>query len=199
MKGRQHTTVFAGPRVYAAALAALCALCAFVPTASAAYLDCLERSEGKTLTWDGRWVRSTSDQDVEYRITGVRIKNVMPDRFVTLKLSALTPAEQSKRTLTVETEEKARRVCERIRVEKGPLRFPNEIKDPFATSSGHPQTMPYIEYSRDGWVRGKMPVNAPKLAICRVHDREFSCLEEEKNRYGIMLRAVEEEIRWSGE
>ena len=160
-------------------------------------LDCIERSKGQSLKWSSRWATGTEDQDVLYRVKGVRIKNVLPLRRVTLELRALELASKKKRTLMVETEEKARSVCERLINAQAP-KFPGELSNVFAEpSTVHDK--PFIRYTKDGWVRAKPPRGSARLSICRVHHKEFSCLSEEKTRFGTMLRSVEEEIRWSGQ
>ena len=170
-----------------------------VEAQTASNLDCVERSKGQTLEWNSRWVRSADDQKVLYKVDAVRVTNVPPLRRVTIELTALELAKKKKRTMTIETEEKARAVCKSLRhTVAGPLKFPGENNTPFGDSND-PLSKPFIHYTQDGWVRAKAPAATARLSICRVYHREFSCLTEEKNRFVIMLRTVEEEIRWSGQ
>lgn len=160
------------------------------------YLKCLERSKGKILLWDSRWESDGADGGTAYDVVRVRVTNRIPDRIVELDLRARDERSSRKsRSITVESEERARVVCDRFTEERTTLRLPGRGGIP---NEPPELSLPFIKYTKDGWVRAKRPARVFDVAVCRVHQREFSCLSEEKARFGIMLKSVEEEIRWSG-
>lgn len=173
-------------------------LVCLAPTSALAnsYLKCLEGSKGRILLWDSRWAPDGKDMGATYDISSVRVINKIPERLVQLELSARDKGPRKNRTLVVETEERARPVCDRLTEERAVLRLPGQ-------KGGIPNeppelSLPFIKYTKDGWVRAKRPARVYDVGVCRVHQREFSCHSEEKERFGIMLKSVEEEIRWSG-
>ena len=148
-------------------------------------LGCLERSMGKSLNWNARWASDQQDNNVEYQVVGVTPFNRLPERSVTLELKAVHKASISARTVKADSEESARRICERI-FEK------RVIVDPFS----RPQIeRDFIHYTKDGWVRGYPPTNKP-LTECSIGSVVFSCTEDDKSRYGNSLKAVQEQVRW---
>lgn len=153
-------------------------------------LKCLEQSRGKIITWNSQWGSDRKDRGTVYLITKVAIVNKIPNRMVTLRLEATGTARRKTRTLTVKTEERARPICKKLRNIRRPI---PGISDKTPESS-----LPFIRYTKDGWVRANPPAQVYELSVCRVHQREFSCLSEEKERFSIMLKTTEEEIRWSG-
>ena len=163
---------------------------------AASYLKCLEQSKGKYITWNPQWDSDRADRGTKYQVKKIRIVNKIPDRIVTLELRAKDRATRKSRTVTVKTEERARPICESVHVIRRSLGLPGNKG---GISSQPPEySLPFIRYTKDGWVRAKHPERILDLSVCRVHKREFSCLKDEKDRWGTWLKSVEEEIRWSG-
>jgi hypothetical protein len=151
-------------------------------------LGCLEKSKGQVLNWAAAWTPERQDDGVEYEVVAVTTKNKMPDRSVVLDLKATGKAAASTRTVKADSEESARRICDRLHVKK-------VIRNPFAESDAQAQERDFIQYSSDGWVRGYQPANK-RLADCPIGQMIFSCTEEDKQRYGSMLKPLEEQLRW---
>jgi hypothetical protein len=148
-------------------------------------LSCLEKSRGLILNWAAAWAPERQDDGVEYEVVMVTKKNKLPDRSVTLDLKATGRAAVSARTIKADSEETARRICDRLHVKK-------VTRNPFEPDS---QERDFIQYTNDGWMRGYQPANK-RLAECPIGQVIFSCTEEDKLRYGSMLKTLEEQLRW---
>src|SRR5262245_10957553 len=98
-------------------------------SAQAAYMDCLEKSQGQVVEWRDSWSTPAIDDGQQYRILTVAIRDKIPDRSVTLELSAVGPAKVNRRTLVVTTEEKARVVCESLVKQETIFRLPEVDKE----------------------------------------------------------------------
>ncbi len=48
--------------------------------AAAAGMECLEDSKGLPVLWNAAWGAPTGDQDIEYTVVAVRVRNVVPER-----------------------------------------------------------------------------------------------------------------------
>jgi hypothetical protein len=169
-------------------VAACCALLLWLVPLGAwgeSQLGCLEKSQGRTLTWNARWADDRQDDNVEYEVTNVTKIDKVPDRIVTLNLKAVRKAVVSVRTIKADSEESARRLCDRL-FEK------REMVDPFKSAEVERE---FIHYSKDGWVRGYAPSNK-KLVECTIATVVFSCAEDDKLRYGNSLKSVQEQVRW---
>jgi hypothetical protein len=171
----------------------------FFPAISqAAYMDCMEKSKGKKLVWDSGWESDNSDNGTHYEITDVSIYNRLPDRSVTLTLRAIGNHSKKRRVFKVTTEEKARAFCERLVREERKLSLPHvtDSTDQASESlNSELSALPFIRFSTDGWVRDNPPRGAA-LEVCRVLKERFSCLRDEKNRYGSSLTELEAQLRW---
>ncbi len=171
----------------------------FVAEAKAAsYMECIEKSRGRTIIWDSAWDSDKRDNGTRYKITDVSIYNRLPDRSVTLSMRALGPHTKGTRSYKVITEEKARAFCEHLVQEVRDLHFPGDTT--IATEDAQPtessaQGLPYIRFSSEGWVRDDPPTGE-KLTTCRVLDTRFSCLPREKEKFSRTLKELEEELRW---
>lgn len=170
-------------------------------SAQAAYMDCLEKAKGRTIVWDSSWDSDNRDNGTRYKITDVSIYNRLPDRSVTLTMRAEGSHARRNRSYKVVTEEKARAFCEHLVEEVRTLRLPDmspiDVAPTEETPAGDPSAegLPFIRFSGKGWVRDFAPTGA-SLVACRVLDTRFSCLRQEKERYGATLRELEEELRW---
>lgn len=177
----------------------LLALLSSADAFAASQLKCLEEATGKTLRWDPVWESDCQDRDVEYSVVSVTSQNRMPDRIVTLELKAAGKAAKTLRRLTVQAEDTARPICERLAnnvrmIDKSIFDAPTELaRDDKARLQTAGSDLPFIEYTSDGWVRADPPSNQP-LVECRILDRRYSCLEEQKTRFGNALKSIEEEI-----
>lgn len=155
-------------------------------------LACLARSKGQYLEWKREWQNDYRDHGAYYLVTNAVEFNKHPNRSVTLTLEAKTHASVKHRTLVADAEDIARRFCEALR-----LNLPHAHSDVRFSGPGMAESasnLPFIHYSREGWVRGDAPVSE-RTTVCRVLNKRFSCLAEEKDRYGSTLKSLEEELR----
>lgn len=150
-------------------------------------LDCIAASKGRRLLWNASWENDRTDNNVEYRVTDVSEIDKIPTRQVTLELQAVDSASSKTRRAVVSTEEYARAICERFIENKAPLRFPGQIETQL-------DSLPFIRYSKDGWVRGA-PDPSDTLGICRLGQLRFSCPENDRQRFGATLKSLEEELK----
>lgn len=165
---------------------------------AASYMECIEKSRGRTIIWDSSWDSDKRDNGTRYKITDVSIYNRLPDRSVTLNMVATGNHSKRRRSYKVITEEKARAFCEHLVKEVRDLRFPGDTG--IATEEASPSEasalgLPYIRFTSEGWVRDDPP-SGEKLTTCRVLDTRFSCLPAEKEKFSRPLKELEEELRW---
>ena len=168
-------------------LALIAFLGAVEPAVAGSNLDCIAASKGRKVLWNSSWTEDRTDNNVEYRVVDVSEIDRIPTRQVTLELQAVDSASQSRRKAVVETEEFARAICQRFVSDTAPLRFPGQIET-------HVETLPFIQYTKDGWVRAT-PDSKELLGICRVGQLRFSCPESHRQRFAPTLRVLEEELK----
>ncbi len=155
------------------------------------YLDCIAHAKGQKVRWNQFWDNDKRDNDVVYKINFVSEIDKIPLREITLDLHADGGAARTVRRLVVSTEEKARAVCERLVQEQRVLHFPE------SGQSDDPSQLPFIQVSRDGWVRGD-PEPGVQLTICKVGEQRFSCSESDRAKFGALLKTLEEDLRAQG-
>ena len=160
-------------------------LSAAVPAYADSQLGCLEKARGKIIDWDARWGAERQDEGVSYEVVDVAVRNRLPDRSVTLTLKAEGKAVTRERTIKVESEDVARRFCERLHTRRAVI----------STVMPEMSEREFIQYSPDGWVRA-LPPPARRLSECVVGPVIFSCTEEDRMQYGTMLKDVEAQVRW---
>ena len=144
--------------------------------------DCLESSKGRLLRWDSRWQGDKLDNDSTYTVKQSSLEITPPNKTLTLMLMAQGEANKKERSLKVATVSQARDVCDRLFKK-------TSLEDPFKQSEDLSK-LPYIWYSRDGWVRGNSSKN-DQLAVCTVEGRHFACRATDKERFGVHLKDID--------
>ncbi|MFN8392323.1 MAG: hypothetical protein U0136_18665 [Bdellovibrionota bacterium] len=172
--------------MHAFALTVLMTLVAVKDTSAASNLDCVADAQGRTLRWNSSWDKDRSDNGIQYKIVSVTQIDRIPTRKITLELKALEPASHSVRTAVVDYEDKARAFCSNIVVENKELVFPG-------SNSADLSTLPFIRFTRYGWVRDDPEPNT-QLGVCPVGNIRFSCPEGDRLRFGGSLKTLEEEL-----
>ena len=148
--------------------------------------DCLEKSKGRLICWDSRWQSDKLDDNVIYMIKKASLKVSPPNKVLTLTLMTKENAKKKQRSFEVTTVTGARNTCDR-------LVDVISLDDSF--KSEDPSDLPYIWYSRGGWVRGYPPEEG-QLSVCTIKGQRFSCLVTDKDRFGRYLKDVETRPRY---
>ena len=154
---------------------------------AASNLDCIAGAKGKKIRWNASWEKDRSDDNVEYRVTDVSDVDRIPTRRITLELKAQSSATNKFRTAVIDTEDRARALCNRIVADSSPLRFPDQAANDL-------ESLPFVRFTKDGWVRAETDNTIP-LALCRVGELRFSCPEADRQRFGGSLKTLEESLR----
>lgn len=158
-----------------------------VQSYAASNLDCIAASKGRKIRWNASWEKDRLDDNVEYRVTDLSEFDKIPTRKITLELKAESPASQKYRTTIVDTEDRARALCNRIITEVAPLRFPDQVGNDL-------ESLPFIRFTKDGWVRAETDTSVP-LSLCRVGELRFSCPEADRQRFSSALKVLEDDLR----
>lgn len=151
-------------------------------------LDCISNPpKDQKVEWNSIWQPDRKDHGAIYRIVSVSEINRIPTRQVTLEMRAVDSASSATRRLVVSTEEIARSVCDRFVKETTELKFPGQ-------SETNLDTLPFIHFTKDGWVRGTA-TGSETLRICRLGHLRFSCPENDFQRFGGTLRTLEDDLK----
>ncbi|MCB0325139.1 MAG: hypothetical protein KDD69_16255 [Bdellovibrionales bacterium] len=208
-------------RVFAIFAALLVTWQLLTPTSCKAEgVDCLRVATGRSLVWHGSWQADGSDTGVVYKVRQVRA-SARSSEGVRLELEAIGRAQKAERTIDVVDRAVATMVCRSLvrtkrpdfdtlpqpptppptplpvtRHASKPVQTPSPPKKSSTVSTPVPpgiDRLPFIKYTERGWLRSEKV--AGKLAVCAVLSRQFSCLADEKSRFGSLLAQTEAEIR----
>lgn len=167
--------------------------CLAAAQVAAADMECLSGTSGKAVSWNANWQADGQDQNVSYVVTNVVHFRSLESHSVQLDLLARGSAAAPQRKLMVADPAVAAQFCNAL----GPV-----DSSAAAAKQSPPQTIlnpsaieeRFIRYTASGWVRDDAPPRQT-LAECEVLNQTFACLQDEKQRYGASLKALEKELK----
>ena len=132
------------------------------------------------------------DSNEFYLITKLEFAERQAKHFARIELVAIDNAQKSQRKLLIKSSSQVKSVCERLTEYRGSLK----LKGDKASLDLH--SLPFIRYTKHGWVRDAAVVDGDALTLCVVFSQPFSCLPNEKEQYGEELELIESHSRFSG-
>ena len=166
------------------------------PIVAHSEISCLDGVSGGAITWNPEWQDDRQDSNVIYSIDSVVHIRSLSAHAVQLDLSTKQPAAKTQRLFVVASDDVADKVCSQIQTQTGYSIRNEQQNSKLSLPNAREEYSRFIRYSRIGWVRSDPP-SSGDFQSCRAMGQNFQCLKEDKERYGQMLKDLEEEKRFT--